>query len=112
MFPNQGSQYPLDTELIALGWTSTLSQNKVNELRIGWTRNVYNRRYTAPGLFYTTQMALNVQYSVVSNVITINNAVTNSVSNPTYILGQNIWGNTSVGQITQAQANTITGPMQ
>ncbi len=64
------------------------------------------------GLFYTTQMALNVQYSVVSNVITVNNAVVNSVSAPTYFLGQNIWGPTTVGQITQAQANAITGPMQ
>lgn len=64
------------------------------------------------GMFYTTQMALNVQYSVVSNVITINNAVTNAVNKPTYIMGQNIWGNTPVGKITQAQANAITGPMQ
>ncbi|HEX5283281.1 MAG TPA: TonB-dependent receptor [Bryocella sp.] len=65
------------------------------------------------GMFYTTQMALNVQYSVVSNVITINNAVSNNVNAaPAYILGQNIWGPTAVGQITQAQANAITGPMQ
>jgi hypothetical protein len=64
------------------------------------------------GLYYTTQMALNVQYSVVSNVITVNNAVNNTISNPTYFLGTNIFGPTTVGQITQAEANAITGPMQ
>lgn len=65
------------------------------------------------GLFYTTQMALNVQYSVVSNIITINNTFNQaSATVPKYVLGQNIWGPTTVGQITQAQANAITGPMQ
>jgi hypothetical protein len=58
-------------------------------------------------------MALNVQYSVVSNVITINNAVTNNTAiAPHYVLGQNIWGVTPVGQITAAQVAGITGPMQ
>ena len=65
------------------------------------------------GLFYTTQMALNVQYAVVSNVITVNNTFNQATATtPTYVLGQNIWGPTTVGQITQAQANAITGPMQ
>ncbi len=65
------------------------------------------------GLFYTTQMALNVQYAVVSNVITVNNAVTNNTNvAPQYVLGQNIWGPTVVGQISASQVAGITGPIQ
>lgn len=67
------------------------------------------------GIYYTSQMMLNVQYSVVSNIITVNNALTNNPNNsPTgqYILGQNLWGPTTVGQITAGQVAGITGPMQ
>ncbi len=66
------------------------------------------------GLYYTTQMALNVQYSVVSQFITVDNVVSNAnLTVPKYILGQNIWGaSAAVGQITQAQANSITAPLQ
>ncbi len=82
-----------------IGGSYQIDKNTV--LRGGW------------GLYYTNQMALNVQYSVVSNIITVNNAISNAgLTVPTYILGQNIWGPTTVGQITQAEANSITGPMQ
>ncbi len=67
------------------------------------------------GMYYTSQMMLNVQYSVVSNVITINNAATNNPNaSPTgqYVLGKNLWGVTPVGQITASQVAGITGPMQ
>ena len=64
------------------------------------------------GLYYTTQEAVNFQYAVVSQVITINNAVSNVQPNPTYVLGVNAMPSVTVGQITQAQANAITGPIQ
>ena len=51
LFPGQGTNFPLDTKLVALGWTTTLSQSKVNELRIGWTRNsVFSRGLSIPGI--------------------------------------------------------------
>lgn len=67
------------------------------------------------GLFYTTQMALTVQYSVVSQFITIDNTISNANKTvPTYLLGQNIWpaASSTVGVITQDQANSITAPLQ
>ena len=64
------------------------------------------------GLYYTTQQAVNIQYAVVSQYITINNAVSNTQPNPTYVLGQNVLPSVTVGQITQPQANSITGPIQ
>ena len=64
------------------------------------------------GLYYTTQEAVNFQYAVVSQVITVNNAVSNVQPNPTYVLGTNAMPSVTVGQITQAQANAITGPIQ
>jgi Carboxypeptidase regulatory-like domain len=64
------------------------------------------------GLYYTTQEAVNFQYAVVSQVITINNAVSNVQPNPTYVLGVNAMPSVTVGQITQPQANAITGPIQ
>jgi hypothetical protein len=64
------------------------------------------------GLYYTTQEAVNFQYAVVSQVITINNAVSNVQPTPTYVLGVNAMPSVTVGQITQAQANAITGPIQ
>lgn len=39
LFPFTGTSYPINTELAALGWTSTLSASIVNELRVGWVRN-------------------------------------------------------------------------
>lgn len=64
------------------------------------------------GLYYTTQQAVNFQYAVVSQVITINNAVSNTQPKPTYILGTNAMPTVPVGEITQAQADAITGPIQ
>ncbi len=64
------------------------------------------------GLYYTTQKAENIQYAVVSQYITINNAVSSVQPNPAYVLGQNVLPSVTVGQITQAQANSITGPIQ
>ena len=64
------------------------------------------------GLYYTTQEDVNAQYAVVSQVITINNAVSNTQPNPTYVLGTNAMPSVTVGQITQAQAAAITGPIQ
>ena len=64
------------------------------------------------GIYYTTQQAVNIQYAVVSQYITINNAVANTQPAPTYVLGQNVLPSVTVGQITQTQANSITGPIQ
>ena len=50
-FLDQGTQFPLDTEYGALGWNSTYGANKVNEARIGWTRNsVFSKGYADPGV--------------------------------------------------------------
>lgn len=73
---------------------------KDTSVRAGW------------GIYYTTQQAVNIQYAVVSQYTTINNAVSNTQPNPTYVLGQNALPSVTVGQITQAQANSITGPIQ
>jgi hypothetical protein len=64
------------------------------------------------GLYYTTQMALNVQYSVVSNIITVNNAVANTGTVPTATLGNGVFPPVTVGQITLPEVPTITGPIQ
>jgi Carboxypeptidase regulatory-like domain len=69
-------------------------------LRAGW------------GLYYTTQEDVNAQYSIVSQVITVNNAVSNVQGVPQYVLGVNAMPAVTVGQITQAQANAMTGPVQ
>jgi hypothetical protein len=42
----------------------------------------------------------------------VNNAVANTQPNPQYILGVNAMPGVTVGQITQAQADAITGPIQ
>ena len=62
------------------------------------------------GLYHTTQQAVNIQYAVVSQYVTINNAVSNTQSAPTYVLGQNVLPSVTIGQITQAQADSIKGP--
>lgn len=64
------------------------------------------------GLYYTTQEAVNFQYAVVSQVISINNAISNKQPNPQYVLGVNAMPGFTVGQITQPQADAITGPIQ
>lgn len=63
------------------------------------------------GMYYTTPMEFGLQYAVVSQIITVNNQVTNTsnVPQPTYVLGTNILPPVSVGQITAAQVPTITG---
>jgi hypothetical protein len=73
---------------------------KSTVLRAGW------------GMYYTTQQAVNFQYAVVSQVITVNNAVANMQPNPQYILGANAMPSFTIGQITQAQADAMTGPIQ
>ncbi len=75
-----------------------------------WLPNTTVR--TGYGIYYTTQQAVNLQYAVVSQIITVNNAVSNVEPNPMYVLGQNALPAVTVGQITQAQANAITGPIQ
>ena len=64
------------------------------------------------GIYYTTQMALNQQYSIVSQIISVNNSIANTQPTPTYLLGTNTFPPVTVGQITQAQVPTITGPIQ
>ena len=94
--------YPMTMTNFAPRIGGSYQINKSTVLRGGW------------GLFYTTEMALNVQYSVVSQFITVDNAISNAnLTVPTYLLGQNIFGaSATVGQITQAQANSITAPVQ
>jgi hypothetical protein len=64
------------------------------------------------GLYYTSQEDVNAQYSIVSQVITVNNAVSNVQGVPQYVLGVNAMPAVTVGQITQAQANAMTGTVQ
>lgn len=64
------------------------------------------------GIYYTTQMALNQQYSIVSDIITVNNSIANSEPTRTSILGVNTFPPVTVGQITLPQIPTITGPIQ
>ena len=57
LFPGQGTAFPLDTELVNVGWNWTLSSSKVNELRIGGIRDsVYDEGLPVSGL----QQKLNV----------------------------------------------------
>lgn len=64
------------------------------------------------GLYYTTQMDVNAQYSVVSEYITVNNAISNAQPSPTYVMGVNAMPAVTTGQVTQAQAANVTGPIQ
>ena len=51
LFPQQGTSYPLDTEFVALGWTTTFSPTKVNSLRLGVVRDsVYDQGRSVPGI--------------------------------------------------------------
>ena len=85
---------------VGLTWQPWFAKNMV--VRAGW------------GLYYTTQMDLNAQYSVVSQYITVNNAISNAANqpNPTYVLGNNTMPPVTVGQITAAQVPTIKGVIQ
>ncbi len=83
-----------------VGFAFSPASLKNTVLRGGW------------GLYYTTQEAVNFQYAVVSQVISINNAISNVQPNPNYVLGVNAMPSFTVGQITQPQADAITGPIQ
>ncbi len=82
---------------IGLTWQPWGAQDTV--FRAGW------------GMYYTTPMEFGLQYAVVSQIITVNNQVTNAsnVPQPTYVLGTNVLPPVTVGQITAAQVPTITG---
>lgn len=86
---------------IGLTWQPWFVKNTV--MRVGW------------GIYYTTQMDLNSQYSVVSEYTSVNNAVSNATNqpNPTYVMGAgNALPPVTVGQITAAEVPTITGQIQ
>ena len=82
---------------IGLAWQPWFAKNTV--VRAGW------------GMYYTTQMDFGAQYAVVSQIITVNNQVTNPANqpNPKYILGYNLLPSVTVGQITPAEVSTIKG---
>ena len=51
LFPSTGVAYPIDTELVNLGWNWTLSPTKVNELRMGMMRDsVFDEGASVPGI--------------------------------------------------------------
>ena len=83
-----------------VGFTFAPTSLKNTLFRAGW------------GIYYTTQQAVNFQYAVVSQVISVNNAVSNVQPNAAYVLGVNAMPSFTVGQITQPQADAITGPIQ
>ena len=85
---------------IGLTWQPEFVKNTV--VRTGW------------GLYYTTQMDITAQYSVVSQFISVNNNVSNNTSspNPTYVMGVNAMPPVTVGAITAAQVPLITGAIQ
>lgn len=85
---------------IGLTWQPWFARNTV--VRAGW------------GLYYTTQMDITAQYSIVSQYISVNNQVSNSTSSPTptYVLGVNAMPAVTVGAITAAEVPTITGAIQ
>jgi hypothetical protein len=85
---------------IGLTWQPWFASNTV--VRAGW------------GMYYTTQMDITAQYSVVSQFISVNNSVSNATSSPTptYVMGVNAMPPVTVGQITAAEVPTITGAIQ
>lgn len=64
------------------------------------------------GIYYTTEQAINVQYGVVSQIITANNSINNSEPLPKFTFGNNTFPPVTIGQITPDQVSTITGPIQ
>ena len=83
---------------VGLSWQPRFSPKTV--VRSGW------------GMYYTTQMALNEQYAVVSQIISVNNSIANSEPTPTYLLGVNTFPAVTIGKITADQIPTIKGPIQ
>ena len=85
---------------IGLTWQPWFDRDTV--VRAGW------------GMYYTTQMDITAQYSVVSQYISVNNSVSNATSspNPTYVMGVNAMPAVAVGAITPAEVPTITGAIQ
>jgi hypothetical protein len=85
---------------LGLTWQPWFARNTV--MRAGW------------GMYYTTQMDITAQYSVVSQYISVNNNVSNATSSPmpTYVMGVNAMPPVTVGQITAAEVPTITGAIQ
>ena len=85
---------------VGLTWQPWFDKNMV--VRAGW------------GMYYTTEMDITAQYSVVSQYISVNNSVSNATSspNPTYVMGVNAMPPVTVGQITTAEVPTISGAIQ
>jgi hypothetical protein len=85
---------------IGLTWQPWFARQTV--VRAGW------------GLYYTTQMDITAQYSIVSQYISVNNNVSNATSSPmpTYVMGVNAMPPVAVGAITPALVPTITGAIQ
>ncbi len=83
---------------VGLTWQPPIANTVV---RAGW------------GMYYTTPMEFGLQYAVVSQIITVNNQVTNTsnLPQPAYVLGVNILPPVTVGQITAAQVPTIKGAL-
>ena len=51
LFPLSGRAFPLNTKLATVQWTSSLNPRMVNELRVGWTRDlVFDQGETAANL--------------------------------------------------------------
>jgi hypothetical protein len=51
VFPLAGTAFPLNTKVATVQWTSTISARLVNELRLGWTRNlIFDQGESAPNL--------------------------------------------------------------
>ncbi len=85
---------------IGLTWQPWFAKNTV--VRAGW------------GMYYTTQLDITAQYSIVSQYISVNNSASNSTSSPTptYVMGVNAMPPVTVGAITPAEVPTITGAIQ
>jgi len=82
---------------LGLNWQPSFAHNTV--IRGGW------------GMYYPTPMHFGLQYAVVSQIITVNNQVSNPASQPfpTYYFGHNLLPPVTTGKITPDQVPTITG---
>lgn len=81
-------------------------------LGITWQPPIKNTVVRAGwGMYYTTPMEFGLQYAVVSQIITVNNQVSNASNQPqpTYVLGTNVLPPVTVGKITAAQVPSISG---
>jgi hypothetical protein len=81
---------------VGLSWQPPIANTVV---RAGW------------GMYYPTPMHFGLQYAIVSQIITVNNQVTNAVSAPfpTYYFGHDLLPPVTTGQITADQVPGITG---